>query len=80
VVRLVLRQGLLLTATGLTLGIAGALAVSRVLESLLFEIPVRDPATWVSSTAVLALAALAACYLPARKAASLEPVTALRQE
>jgi putative ABC transport system permease protein len=80
VMRLVLGQGLGLTAMGLAIGIAGALAVTRLLGSLLFGVTPTDLPTFGAVTGVLLAVALLACYLPARRAASVDPMEALRHE
>jgi predicted permease len=80
VLRLVLRQGAALTGAGLALGLAGAVGASRLLSSLLYGVEPTDPATFAAVPAVLAGAALLACYLPARRALRLDPVTVLKQE
>jgi putative ABC transport system permease protein len=80
VLRLVLGQGLVLAAIGLALGLAGAAAASRLLTTMLFEVKPTDPMTYVAVAAVLATVALAASYVPARRAAAVDPLVALRQE
>jgi len=80
VLRLVLGQGLGLTLAGVALGLAGALAVRRALAALLFEVGPGDPLTWAAVPAVLAAVALAASWLPARRATAVDPVVALHQE
>jgi len=80
VLGLVLRQGLVYVALGLALGLAGAFAATRLLRSLLFEVKPTDPATYAAVAGLLAVVALAASYLPARRATRVDPVTALRQE
>jgi putative ABC transport system permease protein len=77
--RMVLANGLALTVSGLALGLAGALAVTRVLSTLLFGVGARDPLTLIVSAAILLAVALAACYVPARRAARLDPLAALRE-
>jgi putative ABC transport system permease protein len=78
--RLVLREGVKLTLLGVALGVAGALLTSRFLESLLFEVEARDPLTLVVIGALLVGVALAASYLPARRASRVDPFLALRTE
>ena len=80
VLRLVMRQGLVVTAIGLGLGIAAALAASRLISSLLYGIRPDDPATVASVSIGLVAAALLACYLPARRAMRVDPMAALRYE
>ncbi|MGI9075580.1 MAG: FtsX-like permease family protein [Bryobacteraceae bacterium] len=80
VLRLVLREGLGLTALGLLLGLIGALAVSRLLSSMLFEVKPGDPMIYASVAMLLALVTLMASYIPARRATKLDPLVALRQE
>ena len=80
VLGLVLRQGMTLTALGTVLGLAGALALTRILRSLLFGISATDPTTLVSVTLLLAVVAFLACYFPARRAANVDPMEALRYE
>ncbi len=78
--RMFLRQGLLLAAAGMALGLAAAAVLSRLMSSLLFGVAPLDPATYAAATAFLTLAALAATYLPARRAASVDPMETLRGE
>jgi predicted permease len=80
VLAMVLREGGTLAGIGVALGIAGALAVSRVLAGFLFGVTPTDPAVFVAVPAVLALVALGACVIPARRAARVDPVTALRSD
>ena len=80
VVGLVLRRGMVLVLVGVVLGIAGALALSRVLSSALYHVTATDPPTFAAVTALLAGVAFAACYVPARRAAHADPVEALRSE
>jgi putative ABC transport system permease protein len=77
--RHVLRSGATLAAAGLAIGLAGAFVLSRVLSSLVFGITAQDAPTYVAVTALLAGVALLACYLPARKAARLDPMVTLRE-
>jgi predicted permease len=80
VLALVLREGMILTAVGVGLGLGVALALTRILRGLLFEITPTDPATFVSTALLLGVVALLACYLPARRAARIDPMVALRHE
>ncbi len=80
VLRMVVGQGAALTAIGLVLGLAGALAAGRLVAGLLFEVQPSDPATLAGVTLLLAGAALLASYVPARRAARLDPQVALRGE
>jgi ABC-type antimicrobial peptide transport system permease subunit len=75
-----LRDGLRLTLIGVVLGIAGAIAGVRLMSSLLFQVSSVDPATYALMSAGLVATALAATYLPSRRAAALEPATALRAD
>jgi putative ABC transport system permease protein len=65
---------------GLALGVCGSLALTRYLANLLFDISPTDPSTIISVAALLVIVALAACYAPARRAASVDPLVALRYE
>jgi ABC-type antimicrobial peptide transport system permease subunit len=78
IVRLVLGQGLGLTLAGVVLGIGGALALTRVMERLLFHVSATDPTTFVAIALLLVVVALAASYIPARRAARIDPMAALR--
>ena len=80
VLRLVLGRGLILAAMGLAIGLAGSVATSRLLTSLLFEIKPTDPVTYAAVMSMIAVVALAACYIPARRATAVDPAVALRQE
>ena len=75
-----MRHGLTLTVTGIALGIAASIAATRVMSSLLFGVSPTDPMTYVAVSAVLASVALFATYLPARRAARVDPIVALRAE
>jgi len=77
---MVLREGMTSVATGLALGIAGALALSRLVSGLLFGIGPNDPVCYAGSALVLVAAAAGACLLPARRATAVSPMTALRSE
>jgi len=80
VLRLVLRQGMLTTAVGLVIGIAGALVLTRAMQSMLFGISATDPIALLAVALLLGLAALLASYLPARRATKVDPIVALRHE
>jgi putative ABC transport system permease protein len=80
VVGLVLRSGLGLTLAGTALGLAGAVALSRALASLLFQVSSLDPATYAGVAGVLVVVAGLAAYLPSRGAARVDPLVTLRDE
>jgi putative ABC transport system permease protein len=80
VLKLVLRQGLTLATIGLVIGLAGAFATSRLLTGMLFEVKPNDPQTYSGVAALLGIVALAASYIPGRRAARIDPLVALRQE
>jgi putative ABC transport system permease protein len=80
VLGLVMRQGAGLTGAGIALGLLGAFALTRVLESLLYGVSARDPLTYAALAAVLAAVALIATWLPARRASRVDPILAIRAE
>jgi len=80
VMRLVVGQGLAVVSIGLGLGLLGGLALGQAVSSLVYGVTVRDPITYASVSAVLGAVALAACALPARRAAQVDPIVALRCE
>jgi putative ABC transport system permease protein len=80
ILALILGQGVRLLVFGLTIGLAGALLFSRLLHDFLFEASAIDPLTYMGGALLLALAALVACWFPARRAARIDPIIALRAE
>ena len=79
VLALVIRQGMRLTVIGVVVGVAGAFAVTRLMANLLFGVATTDPLTFVLIPLLLLFVAMVACYLPARRAARLDPTVALAQ-
>lgn len=78
--RMFMRQGLLLTGVGIALGLVAATVLSRLMSSLLFGVTPLDPATYGATATVLLVAAMVATYIPARRAASVDPMETLRGE
>jgi putative ABC transport system permease protein len=76
----VLREGLTVTAIGLAIGLAGAVAVTRLMQSVLFGVAPLDPVSFAVAPALLAVVAVVACLVPASRAASIDPAEALRSE
>jgi ABC-type antimicrobial peptide transport system permease subunit len=80
VVRMVVGQGLMLIGVALVLGTAGALAVSRVLQNLVYDVTTTDPLTFAAMAALLAGTGAVACWLPAQRASGIDPAAAIRSE
>jgi putative ABC transport system permease protein len=80
VLKLVLKSGMMLVTAGLTIGLAGAFALTRLMTTLLFEVSPTDPITFGAVTLCVILATLFACYIPARRATKVDPLIALRYE
>lgn len=80
VLKMVLGQGMRTILVGIVIGLAGSLALTRILKSLLFDVSTTDPLTFAGVILFLAVAALLACYIPARRAAKVDPIVALRYE
>jgi putative ABC transport system permease protein len=80
VLKLVIGQGVLSASAGIAVGLAGALALTRLMSDLLYGTKPADPATFVVAVLVLCLVAVATSYIPARRAAKVDPMVALRYE
>jgi putative ABC transport system permease protein len=80
VLKLVVRQGMLLTIIGVIVGLGGAFALTRVMSSLMFGVTTKDPITFVAVAALLVVVAFIACFVPARRATKVDPLVALRYE
>ena len=80
ILRLVLGQGAIMAGTGIVLGIASSIMITRAIRSMLFGVTPTDPLTLVGVSLLLTLVALVASYLPARRAARVDPIRVLRSE
>jgi putative ABC transport system permease protein len=80
VLRIILRDGMLMAGAGMAVGIGGALALTRLMRSLLFQITTTDPVTYLAVTVILVTVALLACCIPARRAMRVDPIAALRYQ
>jgi len=80
VLLMVVKQGSTLILLGLVIGLAGAYALTRLIESLLFGVTPKDPFTFAAVAVLLAVVALIACYIPAWRATKVDPLDALRYE
>jgi ABC-type antimicrobial peptide transport system permease subunit len=80
VLRMVVGQAVLLALGGIALGCVGALVITRLITDLLFEVAPRDPVTFAAVAGLLGLVAVAASYVPGRRAARVDPVVALRAQ
>jgi ABC-type antimicrobial peptide transport system permease subunit len=78
--KLVLRQGLMLTGSGIGIGLVAAIGVTRLMSGMLFEVRPGDPLVFSAAALILAAVAMVACYVPARRAARVDPMVALRWE
>ena len=80
VLKLVVGHGVVVTAIGLAVGLGAAIGLTRLMSTLLFEVTATDPITFIAVSVLLAGVALGACFVPARRAAKVDPMVALRYE
>jgi len=80
VLKLVVKQGMMLTLSGVALGLFAAWGLTRLIKTLLFDVSVTDPLTFIVIALLLAFVALLACSIPARRAMKVDPMIALRYE
>ena len=80
VLKMIIGEGLALTLVGIAIGLLLALALTRALTSYLYGISAADPLTYLATTLILIIVAMLACYFPARRAADVDPMTALRHD